>query len=207
MAGVDGQSSSVPGQTVLPGMADDMGYDSASPRLKPWEERFCWKYNELGIATQAYLSVKPKSTYGTARAESAKLLAKPSIKARIAEVEEEIGREAKALLMGHHKRVLGVDRIAALNEVETKPQEEWSKDVRAILEFKQVATKHGVVTLMEMPPRHQSAVELARIIGIHKDKVALTGEDGGPVEVEITSRPQVSREEWLAIHGIVPQGE
>jgi hypothetical protein len=86
--GEEGGQTSVPGQTVLPGMAGDLGYDSASSALKPWEERFCWKYVEIGVATQAYQAVKPKSTYGTARAESARLLAKPSIKARIAEVQE-----------------------------------------------------------------------------------------------------------------------
>lgn len=30
----------------------------------------------------------------------------------------------------------------------------------------------------------------------------LTGKDGGPVETAVTIRPQVSREEWLKLHGL-----
>lgn len=185
MAGsADGQTS-VPGQTVLPGMAGDLGYDSASAALKPWEERFCWKYVEIGVATQAYQAVKPKSTYGTARAESARLLAKPSIKARVAEVQEEIGREARALVMGYHRTVMTTDRIDLLNKVRTaQSYDDLDDEARAILEFEQVSSKDGVRTLLKVPTRHQSAVELARITGMHKDKMELTGKDGGPLEHE-----------------------
>jgi len=180
----DGQTS-VPGQTVLPGMAGDLGYDSASAALKPWEERFCWKYVEIGVATQAYQAVKPKSTYGTARAESARLLAKPSIKARVAEVQEEIGREARALVMGYHRTVMTTDRIDLLNKVRTaQSYDDLDDEARAILEFEQVSSKDGVRTLLKVPTRHQSAVELARITGMHKDKMELTGKDGGPLEHE-----------------------
>jgi len=183
--GEEGGQTSVPGQTVLPGMAGDLGYDSASSALKPWEERFCWKYVEIGVATQAYQAVKPKSTYGTARAESARLLAKPSIKARIAEVQEEIGREARALVMGYHRTVMTTDRIDLLNKVRTaQSYDDLDDEARAILEFEQVSSKDGVRTLLKVPTRHQSAVELARITGMHKDKMELTGKDGGPLEHE-----------------------
>lgn len=166
-------------------MAGDLGYDSASAALKPWEERFCWKYVEIGVATQAYQAVKPKSTYGTARAESARLLAKPSIKARIAEVQEEIGREARALVMGYHRTVMTTDRIDLLNKVRTaQSYDDLDDEARAILEFEQVSSKDGVRTLLKVPTRHQSAVELARITGMHKDKMELTGKDGGPLEHE-----------------------
>ena len=185
MAGsADGQTS-VPGQTVLPGMAGDLGYDSASAALKPWEERFCWKYVEIGVATQAYQAVKPKSTYGTARAESARLLAKPSIKARVAEIQEEIGREARALVMGYHRTVMTTDRIELFQKVRNADSyDDLDADARAILEFEQVSSKDGVRTLLKVPTRHQSAVELARITGMHKEKVELTGKDGGPLEHE-----------------------
>lgn len=182
MADVDKQTS-VPGQTVLPGMAGELGYDSASAALKPWEERFCWKYVELGVAVQAYLAVKPKSTYGTARAESSKLLAKPSISARISEIQEEIGREARALVMGYHKAVMTTDRIGLLQKVDAAASyEDLDAAARAILEFEQVSSKDGVRTLLKVPTRHQSAQELARIMGMHKDKMEVTGKDGGPME-------------------------
>lgn len=56
-------------------------------------------------------------------------------------------------------------------------------DAAAILEFKQVATRNGIQTLLDIPTRQQSAVELAKITGMHTDRLELTGKDGGAVEV------------------------
>lgn len=35
-----------------------------------------------------------------------------------------------------------------------------------------------------------------------KNKTELTGEDGKPIQIESTSRPQLSKEEWLKVHGV-----
>lgn len=45
---------------------------------------------------------------------------------------------------------------------------------------------------------------LGKHLKLFTDKSEITGKDGGPVEsvVEIVNRPQISREEWLAIHGL-----
>ncbi len=178
MAGADRQTS-VPGQAVIPGMAEDLGYDSASASLKPWEERFCWKYVEIGVRKRAYLAVKPKVSERTAEVESSKLLRKPEILARIAEVQEEIGREARALVMGYHRAVMTTDRISLLQKVrDAKSYDDLDEEARAILEFEQVNSKDGVRTLLKVPTRDSSAKELARIQGMHKDKVELTGKDG-----------------------------
>lgn len=170
---------------MLPGMAGDLGYDSASVALKPWEERFCWKYVEMGVGKHAYLAVKPKVKERTAEVEASELLRKPDVKARIAEIQEEIGREARALVMGYHRTVLTTDRIALLSKVRSvESLDDLDAEARAILEFEQVSSKDGVRTLLKVPTRHQSAQELARIMGMHKDKVELTGKDGGALEHE-----------------------
>jgi hypothetical protein len=158
-------------------MADEMGYESID--LKPFEERFCWKYVELGIGVKAYQALKPKSKYGTARTEASNLLTNPDIKARIAQIQEEIGREAKALVMGYHKTVMTTDRIALLHKVRTAESlNDLDEDARKILEFEQVNSKDGIRTLLKVPTRHQSAVELSRIMGMNKDKVELEGDIG-----------------------------
>lgn len=177
----DAQQTSVPGQVVLPGMAEEVGYESI--KLKPWEERFCWKYVEIGVAKRAYMSVKPKATERTAEVESSKLLRKPEIQARIDEVQEEIGREIRVLVVGYHRTVMETDRIALLHKVKSAESlNDLDDEARSILEFEQVSSKDGVRTLLKVPTRHQSAQELARIMGLHKDKVEVTGKDGGPVE-------------------------
>jgi phage terminase small subunit len=46
----------------------------------------------------------------------------------------------------------------------------------------------------------------AELLGKHlkmfTDKTELTGKDGGPVETVATTRPQMTKEEWLAAHGV-----
>jgi hypothetical protein len=87
--------------------------------------------------------------------------------------------------MGYHRTVMTTDRIDLLNKVRTaQSYDDLDDEARAILEFEQVSSKDGVRTLLKVPTRHQSAVELARITGMHKDKMELTGKDGGPLEHE-----------------------
>ena len=97
-----------------------------------------------------------------------------------------------------------VDRrnLLSADKKSMKPLDEWSDEEASILEIEQVSAKNGILTLLKIPTRHQSAVEMARIAGMHKDKVEMTGKDGGPMVIEATERPQLSREEWLAIHGL-----
>jgi hypothetical protein len=66
---------------------------------------------------------------------------------------------------------------------------EIDPEALSILEFECQKDKDGSpVVLFKLPRRHDSAVEMARIMGLHKDKVELTGKDGGPVELTTTER-------------------
>lgn len=172
-----------PGQTVLPGMAEGLGYESIV--LKPIEERFCWEYvHRSENGTRAYLVTHPKVKESTAQVESSKLLSKPIIKSRIASIKAEMMSRLMSSVVNYHRNVLDTDRMAYLDEMgRCKPLNELTDEQRSILEFEQVAKTDGVKTLLKIPSRHQTAVELAKIMGMNKDKVELTGKDGGAIEM------------------------
>jgi hypothetical protein len=176
---------SVSGQVTLPGMEGEMGYEAII--LKPWEERFCLEYvQKASNGKQAYLAVKPKVTEKTAEVESSKLLRNPKIAARVKEIQEDFYRRLAGKVANYHDSVLSVDRRVFLDDDgRCKRLDELPEEAVAILEFEQVSSKDGVRTLLKVPTRHQSAVEAAKIAGMTKDKLELTGANGGPVEHSI----------------------
>ena len=196
--------SQVPGQQAL---FEDIGYE-AILNLKPQQERFCEEYVLKGCcnAAQAYMTAYPKAKLSTARVNASKLLTFTNIRTRITQLQAASRRRLSALVHDYHEAVITIDRrnLLSADRKTVKPLEEWTEKEASILEFEQVSAKDGVRTLLKIPTRHQSAVEIARICGLHKDKVEMTGANGGPIET--TTRPQLSREEWLAQHGLGGDG-
>lgn len=191
--------SQVTGQTVLPGMVEELGYEVIE--LKPWLERFCWEYVFRGDnGTRAYRAVKPRVKASTARVEASKLLTNPDIVSRIAQIKGEQRRRFQVTaddLMEYHGKVMKVDRTAYLDEETVTPQKieeirEVDPDALSILEFETQKDQKGrPVVLFRVPKRHESAVELARIMGLHKGseltakiRTGHPGKDGEPTETE-----------------------
>jgi phage terminase small subunit len=179
----------VPGQSVLPGMAEEMGYETIV--LKPIVERFCWEYVLRGDNQfRAYKTVKPDVKDSTARVEASKLLTNPDVRARIGQIREELKRRYKVTaedVLQYHGRVLKTDRTQYLDERTGKPRniDDIDPEALSILEFDCQKDKDGdVVVLFRVPKRHDSAVEIARIMGMHKDKTEITGAGGGPIVTE-----------------------
>jgi len=180
-----------------------MGYEAIT--LKAQMERFCQKFVLQGCcnAKQAYMSAYPDVKPVSAEVNASRLLRNAKVRIRIPQIQAEWRRRLESKVLSYHDNVLSINRRDLLDDVgRCKPLDQWREDELSILEFEQVSSKYGVRTLLKIPTRHQSAVELARIAGMHTDKVELTGKDGGPMAIEATERPQLSREEWLAIHGL-----
>ena len=57
--------------------------------MSPAHIKFCEHYSEYSNATQAYLFAFPNVTYGSAKTEGPRLLAKPDISERIQQLNEE----------------------------------------------------------------------------------------------------------------------
>lgn len=182
----------VPGQGVLPEMAQEMGYEAIV--LKPVQERFCWEYVLRGDnAARAYMVVKPSVKESTARVEASKLLTIPEVRQRVAQIREELKRRYAVTaedLITYHGKVLKTDRTAflevtATGRLKTKDLPEIDPEAASILEFDQERDAKGNLhVLMKVPQRHQSAVELAKILGLHKNQTELSGPGGGPIATE-----------------------
>ena len=109
-----------------------------------------------------------------------------SIKSRLEQIKEELRRKYRVDaddIIEYHSKVLKMDRREYLDE-DGKPKkvEDIESEPASILELDiEKGQKSGVVALLKVPPRHQSAVELARIFGLHEERVEMTGKDGLPV--------------------------
>ena len=165
-----------------------MGYETIV--LKPFAEKFCWEYLLRRLnGKRAYMALKPRVTERTAEVESSKLLRKPEIINRISQIRrekiEKKMEEAVLEVLDQHLLVLRTDRTELLRLVKncqsTDDLTKLDDDYRAVLEFEQVSAKDGVRTLIKVPKRHESLVELAKITGMHKNQVELTGKDGAPL--------------------------
>ena len=189
------QSCNVPGQVVLPGMAGEMGYEAI--KLRPADERFCHEYvlrNNNG--TRAYAAVHPDVTIPTSAVQAHKLLRKDKIIVRIEQIRKELRRKYAVTaedIVDYHSRVMKIDRREYMDEETGKPKklEDIDSEAASILELEcEKSAKGGVLVLFKVPSRHQSSVELARIMGIHKDGLKLTGDIGNRSEDDLQAEAE-----------------
>jgi hypothetical protein len=175
------KQTEVPGQVTLPGMVGEIGYEST--KLDSRREKFCWEYVlNGGYASRAYRLAYPDCTSKSgSEANASRLLKTPKIHARINEVREEIKRRYRATtddILEYHGKVLKIDRREFIDE-KGKPKKITDIDSAAasILEFDcERDPKNGnVYVKMKVPARHQSAVELGKIMGMNKENVKIEG--------------------------------
>lgn len=188
---LDEADSSVSGQHVLPTLRKELGRAATTDKIPPRVEVFCWNYADptrrttFANGTAAYMAANPDVKADSARARAAKLLAMDSVKARIAEIRYDLNQRnelAADLVMSQHIRVLMMDQVSLLDTLRRGDYESVPEDVRDLLEVEQVSSKDGVRLLVNLPPKHPSRVEVAKILSMTKDRLEITGRDGGPVE-------------------------
>ena len=181
---LDGQPTGVSGQAVIPGLQKEVGHDSI--RLKQKREEFCWQYiASCGNGMKAYKRVYGDDKSDTvAMAAASRLLSDVKVKSRIDELlRDKQQRHAliAAKVIDQHARVLTLDHTEVLEHLRNGDLERLPEDVRELLEVEQVSSKDGVRLLINLPAKHGSRVELAKIMGMAKDRVELTGAGGGAI--------------------------
>jgi len=190
----------------------------AGDDLTEKEEWFCREYicDAAMNATQAYARVFKGCAYNTARTEGSRLLANPNISQRIDELKQERNKrleitadrvlEELAKLAFHDPRNFFDEdgRLKPIGELDP----DHAKVIAGIETLHKVdgGDKDGVTitTKIKLADRGQNLERLGKHLKLFTDKTELTGKDGGPVETvaEVTIRPQVTREEWLKLHGL-----
>lgn len=166
-------------QITFPGMEEA---PVELPSLKPEHEQFCREYVRMGEGKAAYLRVYQDTNPDTAKVKACKLLQKDRIRAFIAEYRLAIRKRLEAKVIDYHDAVLEVDRREFMN---CSSLDQLSERAISILEFEQVSSKDGVRTLLKIPHRHQSAVEVQKMLGMNKEtsKLEVTGKDGTPLQL------------------------
>lgn len=191
--------------------------DNTEP-LTDREEWVCREYiADAGEnQTRAYMKVFKGCTYDSARVQASQLFAKVNIRQRVDTLREE---RNKRLEITADKVLTGIAKLAFFDSRDffddngkLKPLGELDPDhsdvISGIETFHKVTGDEkdevAVVTKIKLADRGQNLERLGKHLKLFTDKTELTGKDGGPVETtaEIIMRPQVSREEWLAIHGM-----
>jgi hypothetical protein len=110
------------------------------------------------------------------------------VKARVAEIRAELNRRhelAADLVLNQHMRVLLMDQVSLLDALRRGDIESLPDEVRDLLEIEQISTKEGTRLLVNLPSKHPSRVEVAKILGMTKDKLELTGADGGAIVTRV----------------------
>jgi hypothetical protein len=175
----DKQDRGVTGQQVIPGMADELGYEAIL--LDGAKERFCWHYSIYKNGRAAYQHAHPGVTEATARSEASKLLKLPYISQRLEEIyklrtaQYSDDREA---VCNFFRTVLTFDRNELLDSNGgLRRLADIPMDVAAVLDIDvQIGRTGGTVALIKVPERRGAATELARILGMNNDKLHVTND-------------------------------
>lgn len=205
---LDGAPTALPGQTVLPGMQQEVGYESTV--LEDWQERFCWRrvINSDEPAYKSYLAVKPKVKDTTAQVESTKLLSLPKINNRIEAIKLENSERYRLSaddVMLYFGKIAKIDRRRFLdpsgNGKNILRLADLDDELASIVDFEVVTIKKqdgdsvsfDTDVLPVVPNRAKGYEGMARMLGLDKTKLELTGKDGGPVAVDVTQMSPIQR--------------
>ncbi len=178
-------ATSIPGQATLPALADELGYETIS-KLNPRQERFCWEFVlRNGNATASYLEAFAGSKPTSAKANAARLLKEERIQQRLEEIKTELQRRyavSAGSLVLYLSQVLHLDRRAFLDKNgDPKAASQLDTEAARIIDLDFVLDRHGKQrAVYRVPTRMQASIELARMMGLHKDKVELTGDAAAP---------------------------
>lgn len=179
----------VPGQQTLPDLELELGYSAA--RLRPAHETFCFEYVLSGASAKlAYLRAYPGSSETSALANAYRLLRTSKIQERIAEVRQELQRRfgvgaadvirllTMSMLVDRRQFVDGEGRPLDLHKLPS--------EAAAIADIEVVIDRHGVKHALPVVPKRLAAADtLAKVMGIAKDKLELTGSAGNVVKIYI----------------------
>jgi len=148
-------------------------------KLNKKQEQFVEEYLKCFNNTQAYLRVYPNSEYDSARANAARLIAKDSIKERIALRMEELhmsADEALALLAAHARGDIGkvLDEANHLDMQKARAGD-LTKLIKKI-RSKETITKDGNVITETDVELYDAQAALDKILRVHGKYKDLSGD-------------------------------
>lgn len=178
----DFDKTEISGQAVLPGFQEIIDCEAAALR-KPEHERFCVKFvEEGGDSAKAWqAAIDPACARLQAQKNAHKLLKNEEIRRRIAEISAVFRNRSINEVIAFQRRALSFS-----------PADLYDEKGR-MLDLKDLPPGTGVEArivdgclryLPVFPSPQKAAESLAKMMGVEKQLVELTGKDGGPVEVK-----------------------
>lgn len=185
-------------------------------KLTAKQARFVDEYLIDLNATQA--AIRAGYSERTAAEIGAENLRKPNIEKAIHEKKQ--NRSNRVLIDADYvlARLAQVDEMDVLDILEEsgniKPISQWPKIWRQFISGIDVAEvmngdTSSIIKKIKWPDKVKNLELIGRHVNVQafKDKTEtkteLTGADGKPIQIETTTtRPQLSKEEWLKIHGV-----
>jgi phage terminase small subunit len=184
----DRSANGLTGQQVLPDLVALFGYDSAE--LKTEHEIFVRELVKLGNATEAYLAAYPSVSRSVARRSASRLLTNDDIRRRFEQVKKEVVTKVGYNAESAYRdlvRIATFDRRKLYDELgNLKPVHELDDDAAYVIDSIE-ETRSGsdlVKTKINLPKRLEALDKILRYHGAYKDKVELTGKDGGAIKSE-----------------------
>lgn len=175
------------GQCVLPGFQEILNCEAATLK-NPKHERFCVEFvrngGDTALAWQG--SMNPECSRLQAQMNASKLLKNGQIRTRIAEISAVMRNRSINEVMAFQRNALNFDpadyfdpetgRAVKINQIPELKRKGVGLEARIV---------DGQVVYLPVFPSPQKAAEsLAKMIGIEKQILELTGKDGGPIEVK-----------------------
>jgi phage terminase small subunit len=169
--------------------------------LSELEERFALEYVTCLNATQAYLRIKPGVKYTTARTEAARLLAKPGVKAYLAELGKEIKTDKVMTATEVLEQLSAIGRADQRDiwesvpggGVRLRPLEELPPEVAAAVE--EIAfepTQYGVKRKVKLASKLTALDKLGQYHKLFK-----SDEQQGPLGWVFPVPPDMSLDDWM----------
>lgn len=182
------EATEMPGQVTLPGFQELLNCE-AQALAKPEHELFCVRFVEFGgDRARAWQSVMDSTcSRKQAQTNACKLLKNGRIRKRIAEISVVMRNRTIAEVISFQRRAMEFDP-ADLFEPETGRQrkvQELPEHLRKGIGLEARLHDGAVVYLPVFPAPQRAAESLAKMMGVEKQIVELSGKDGGPVVTRV----------------------
>lgn len=172
--------NNLPGQMTLTTLENELGVDST--KLKLSVEIVLQEYILNGCNIEAaYRKGYPKSTKQSAVANGSRLLKSEAVQRRIVEIRQELERryavDAQAVVR-LLSMSMSVDRRKFVND-EGRPLalHELDSEAAAITDVRISIDRHGTKhAIPVVPERRKAAGDLAKILGITREKIVIQGD-------------------------------
>lgn len=182
---VDFEKTEVSGQVVLPGFEDILECEARALK-KPEHELFCAKYVEFGFdSAKAYqVAINPAVTDRLSAQKNAhKLLKTGEIKRRITEISAVYRNRSINEVLAFNKRALN---FAPADLYDDKGCMKPLKDLPPGTGVEAKIVDGCLRYLPVFPSPEKARDSMAKIMGIEKHLMELTGKDGKPIEHTVT---------------------